>query len=67
MLTDSDDLAILEAILGLSSAFHRQVIAEGVKTAEHGAALLQPGCELAQGYGIAEPMPAVNIQNWIRN
>jgi EAL domain-containing protein (putative c-di-GMP-specific phosphodiesterase class I) len=58
MLDDPDDLAILEGVIGLARAFRRQVIAEGVETVEHGEMLLQLGCELAQGYGIARPMPA---------
>jgi EAL domain-containing protein (putative c-di-GMP-specific phosphodiesterase class I) len=43
------------------------VIAEGVETVEHGSALLQLGCELAQGYGIARPMPACDIPAWMNN
>ena len=46
-------------------AFRREVIAEGVKTIAHGIALLQLGCELAQGYAIARPMPAGNIPEWV--
>ena len=64
MLDDPDDLAILDGVLGLASAFSRQVIAEGVETVEHGVLLLQLGCELAQGYGIARPMPAHQLPNW---
>ena len=64
MLGDPDDLAILYGVIGLASAFHRQVIAEGVETIEHGELLLQLGCELAQGYGIARPMPAGEIPKW---
>lgn len=67
MLDDPDDLAILEGIIGLASAFRRQVIAEGVETVEHGAMLLQLGCDLAQGYGIARPMPAQNFPAWAAN
>jgi EAL domain-containing protein (putative c-di-GMP-specific phosphodiesterase class I) len=66
MLDDPDDLAILGGVLGLASALHRQVIAEGVATVEHGTMLLQLGCELAQGYGIAHPMPAAEIPAWVR-
>ncbi|WP_295413522.1 EAL domain-containing protein, partial [uncultured Thiodictyon sp.] len=64
MLDDPDDLAILDGVLGLATAFGRQVIAEGVETVEHGELLLQLGCELAQGYGIARPMPAAELPGW---
>ncbi|PKH88143.1 diguanylate cyclase [Colwellia sp. Bg11-28] len=65
MLHDSDDLAIVEGVIALAKSFKRDVIAEGVETIEHGTALLQLGCELAQGYGIARPMPASEIPTWI--
>ena len=65
MLEDSDDLAILEGVLGLALAFRRQVIAEGVETVGQGVLLLQLGCELAQGYCIARPMPARDLPAWI--
>ncbi len=64
MLDDPDDLAILEGVIGLANAFHRQVIAEGVETVAHGTMLLQFGCELGQGYGIARPMPATQLPGW---
>jgi len=65
MLEDADDLAILEGVIGLAAAFKRQVIAEGVETIEHGTALLKLGCELAQGYGIARPMPGAEMPTWV--
>jgi hypothetical protein len=65
MLNDADDLAILNGILGLASAFRRKSIAEGVETLEHGEILLQFGCELAQGYAIARPMPAQDMPVWL--
>ncbi|MBV5299778.1 MAG: EAL domain-containing protein, partial [Rhodoferax sp.] len=64
MLHDPADLAILQGVIGLAAAFKREVIAEGVETVAHGTALLQLGCELAQGYGIARPMPADQLPNW---
>jgi diguanylate cyclase (GGDEF)-like protein/PAS domain S-box-containing protein len=64
MLVDADDLAIIEGVVGLAKTFRRGVIAEGVETIAHGVALLQLGCELAQGYGIARPMPAGDIPKW---
>jgi EAL domain-containing protein (putative c-di-GMP-specific phosphodiesterase class I) len=65
MLSDPDDLAILEGVLGLARAFQREAIAEGVETEGHGQMLLQLGCELGQGYGIARPMPAQAIPSWV--
>jgi len=64
MLSDPDDLAILRGIIGLAHAFECEVIAEGVETIAHGTLLLQLGCELAQGYGIARPMPAQDFPAW---
>ena len=66
MLDDPDDLAILEGVLGLATAFHRKVIAEGVEALEQGTLLLQLGCELAQGHGIARPMPAEALPAWVK-
>ena len=64
MLDDPDDLSILEGVLGLANAFRLQTIAEGVELIEHGTVLLQIGCDLAQGYGIARPMPAHLLPGW---
>jgi diguanylate cyclase (GGDEF)-like protein/PAS domain S-box-containing protein len=67
MLTDPEDLAIVRGVVSLTNAFHLEVIAEGVESIEHGVALLKLGCELAQGYGVARPMPASDIPDWISN
>jgi EAL domain-containing protein (putative c-di-GMP-specific phosphodiesterase class I) len=67
MLKDADDLAIVQGVMGLAKVFRRDVIAEGVETIAHGMALLGLGCELAQGYGIAKPMPASDISDWVAN
>ncbi|MCP5223894.1 MAG: EAL domain-containing protein [Thauera sp.] len=64
MVDDAEDLAILKAIMGLAHAFKREVVAEGVEEVEHGSLLLELGCEVAQGYGIARPMPAERIPAW---
>jgi len=65
MLEDPDDLAILDGIIGLAESFQRDTIAEGVETITHGKMLLRLGCERAQGYAIARPMPAADLPGWI--
>ncbi len=65
MLKDKDDLAIVNGVVGLAKAFGRKVIAEGIETTHHGKVLLSLGCDLAQGYGIAKPMPAADMPGWI--
>lgn len=65
MLDDPEDLAILEGVLGLARAFHRTPVAEGVEEVEQGRLLLQLGCDIAQGYGIARPMPANALKGWL--
>ena len=67
MLDDANGLATVKGVVGLAKVFQRNVIAEGVETIAQGVALLQLGCELAQGYGIARPMPAGDIPDWISN
>lgn len=66
MIADPDDYAIVEAVLALSKAFRREVIAEGVETKEHGLILLNMGCTFAQGYGIARPMPPGSLLAWLQ-
>ena len=65
MLENADDSAIVEGVVSLAKAFQREVIAEGVETVAHGVALLKMGCELAQGYAVARPMPAGDIPTWL--
>jgi EAL domain-containing protein (putative c-di-GMP-specific phosphodiesterase class I) len=65
MLQDKEDRSIVESVVRLATAFNRQVIAEGVETSEHATELLKLGCFLAQGYGIARPMPAASLPDWL--
>ncbi|WP_019374964.1 sensor domain-containing protein, partial [Melaminivora alkalimesophila] len=66
MLHDTGDRAIVQAVIGLGRSFGCETVAEGVETEEQGLALLQMGCQLAQGYCIAAPMPAGDFAGWAR-
>jgi diguanylate cyclase (GGDEF)-like protein/PAS domain S-box-containing protein len=65
MLLDPEDLSIVESIILLAKTFNRPTVAEGVESMEHYAMLQHLGCPFGQGYGIARPMPAQEIPNWI--
>lgn len=65
MLEEPGDLAIVEGMLGLATAFQCKTVAEGVETMEQGLMLLRFGCQVAQGYAIASPMPALDLPAWV--
>jgi len=65
MLDDTNDYSIIHGVIGLSNSFGRNIIAEGVETTEHGLMLLLMGCNKAQGYGIAKPMPSEDVASWV--
>ena len=65
ILIDKDSLGLTKAIIGLAKSFNREVIAEGVETVEHEVLLMNLGCYVAQGYGIAKPMPVEKVLSWV--
>ncbi|GEN27791.1 hypothetical protein HVA01_14370 [Halovibrio variabilis] len=67
MLSDQDDMAIVESVIYMANRFKRPMLAEGVETLAHAKALMALGCDLAQGYGIARPMPAGELPAWLVN
>jgi EAL domain-containing protein (putative c-di-GMP-specific phosphodiesterase class I) len=66
MLSDRQDLAIVEGVIGLSQTFGCSVVAEGVETPEQARRLIEIGCDVGQGNGIAAAMPADEVVNWVR-
>ena len=66
ILVDSDDLTIVDGVIGFAMAFDREVIAEGVESLEHGVLLLKLGCIYAQGYAIAKPMSMNDFMEWVK-
>lgn len=61
-----EDQAIVAAVVQIADVFGKTVIAEGVESAAHGTLLIGMGCRIAQGYGIARPMPAENVLGWVK-
>ncbi len=57
MLADEADARIVEQIVALGHSFGLEVVAEGVESAEVAAKLAAMGCDYAQGFHYAKPLP----------
>ncbi|SET72929.1 putative bifunctional diguanylate cyclase/phosphodiesterase [Geodermatophilus poikilotrophus] len=55
---------VLAAIVSLARTLGIRSVAEGVETAEHLQMVREAGCDLAQGYLLARPMPASEVLRW---
>jgi EAL domain-containing protein (putative c-di-GMP-specific phosphodiesterase class I) len=62
---DDDALAIVKTIIVLAHQLGRQVIAEGVETAEQLTMLRLLGCEYGQGYLFARPLPCADVSAFL--
>ncbi len=67
MMGDAGDLAIVQGVIGLAQSFGYRIIAEGVETSDQGQMLLQMGCQMAQGYYFARPMPVQAFVQWLED
>lgn len=64
--SDSGDMAICRAIVGLASSLGFSLIAEGVETAEQATCLFDMGCCEAQGWRYARAMPGDEFLTWLQ-
>ena len=67
MLSDHQDLAIVEGVIGLSKTFGCTVVAEGVESADQASCLIEMGCHVGQGNGIAKAMPVDEVLTWMKS
>jgi PAS domain S-box-containing protein len=56
-----EDTAIVQMIIGLAHTLGMEVIAEGVESEEQARLLKEMGCDFAQGYHFAQPLPPKEI------
>lgn len=59
------DAAIVSSVVNLAMVMGQNTTAEGVETPEVWDALIDLGCEAAQGYHIARPMPGSQMAAWL--
>ncbi|MDP1771040.1 MAG: EAL domain-containing protein [Methylobacter sp.] len=58
MTSNADDATIVSAVISMGKSLNKQVIAEGVETAEQSASLLALHCDEGQGYYFCRPLEA---------
>jgi diguanylate cyclase (GGDEF)-like protein len=63
---NSQDLAIVKAIITLGRGLNLNIVAEGVETAEIRDLLRNLGCEYIQGYLYSQPVPAAEATKLLR-
>jgi EAL domain-containing protein (putative c-di-GMP-specific phosphodiesterase class I)/DNA-binding NarL/FixJ family response regulator len=64
---NSDSFAIVETCIMLGHKLHMEVVAEGIEDKGIWDLLVKMGCDVAQGYYIAKPMPANKLIDWNNN
>ncbi|MET7878502.1 EAL domain-containing protein [Micromonospora profundi] len=65
MADDPDDAAIVRSMIELAGALGLRVVAEGVEDERTWRMLHAAGCDAAQGWFYARPMPAEELINWL--
>ncbi|RLJ18150.1 hypothetical protein DJ030_12180 [bacterium endosymbiont of Escarpia laminata] len=65
--SDKEALAIVKMTILLGHELGMKVVAEGVENQATWDLLSDLGCDVAQGYFIAKPMPGGQLPEWVRN
>src|SRR3954453_4634108 len=65
MTEDGDDAFIVRSTIDLGRNLGLQVVAEGVETEAVWDQLASLGCDVAQGYYLARPLPAEELTQWL--
>jgi diguanylate cyclase (GGDEF)-like protein len=65
MLADNSHAAIVRSVIELAHNLGLVVVAEGVEDAPTMQTLVEMGCDAAQGFALAKPMPAAHLLEWM--
>ncbi|AKH42501.1 diguanylate cyclase (GGDEF)-like protein/PAS domain S-box-containing protein [Altererythrobacter atlanticus] len=65
LVRDTDDTAIVCALLGLAGKLNIKTVAEGIETPEQASFLIRQGCDVGQGYFFGRPLAASSVPDII--
>ena len=63
---DESSCAIIAAIIAMSHALHKSVLAEGVAEPEQLVYLRRLGCDMIQGFDLSRPLCATDLEVFMR-
>ena len=66
LATEAHDRTIVASTIGLGHSLGLQVVTEGIEDAETWTLLTELGCDVGQGYYISRPLPAPEMEVWLR-
>ena len=64
--SNTEDSAIVRAIISIAHTLKMGVIAEGVETEEQLNYLKQLKCDAIQGYWLSRPLPVNALEDWLK-
>ena len=64
--SNTDDVAIVTAIIQMGRSLQLQTVAEGVETQAQIDLLAGLGCDLIQGFVVSAPLDAEATERWLR-
>jgi EAL domain-containing protein (putative c-di-GMP-specific phosphodiesterase class I) len=66
MCEDPNDAIIVRSVIDLGHNLRLKTVAEGIEDLETWQQLTKLGCDSAQGYFLAKPMPAAAFESWLK-
>ena len=65
--SDEGARALAGAVTGIGTSLRLTIVAEGVENDAQRRILQEQGCQVAQGYFFARPMPAAALTAWMQS
>lgn len=67
MMHESDDLAVVNAVIAMAHNLKMEVVANGVETEEQLSIIQECGCDQVQGYVLSKPLHAASFESMAAN